>query len=321
MLLNREIDVAERMSTVPELNRALGLALSGELQRARHMVNDYIRDDPDSDVALFAQREMVGMIGATGELEQAVKLAAECSKKAIALWGMIDEKTIIIRNTEMYWTGKVGWQKKAETLADQLMADAQTALGRTDQLTFAVRNNSARIFEDGKTPERARKLYLELLADFDSSEDPVSDEALTTRHNYADYLMAQEEYQAAREVYQRLLLQITEVSGTRSEEALVVRHESAQLAMIVGDAESAKEQWQTLSQDCRKALGLSHQLTASVLNHLVAAHARDEEYQPVVKWLGLLIQALRDTIDPESLGELMRMKNRYGELATEARAD
>lgn len=321
MLLKQELEVAARMHTIPQINHAIGLAMAGELQRAGHMIDDYLKHSPDSDVALFAKRQMLGMMGEAGQLDEAARLARQCARTAASLWGSADMRTLIMRNTELYWTGQAGLQSQAERLAERLMVDGEVVLGRTNQLTYAIRNNSARIFEQGDNYERSRGLYLDLLADFDASDDPVSEEALTTRHNYAEYLVELQEYTEAMEVYQRLLLQIMEVWGTRSESALETRHEAAQVMLLAGSPEIAVEQWEALYADCRNALGLTHHLTAEVINHLVAVAAHEDDYRGAVKWLGLMLKSLGDCGSPELLRELSRMKNRYSELMREERAE
>lgn len=315
MRINREMNVATRLHNSAEMRRAARFADDGQIDRACRVVEDYLSTLNDPELEIFAERETVGWMGQLGHLDAASDLATALAVRAKRLWGD-DERTLVIRNTELFWAGKAGFSRKAEKLADALVKDAAHILAPADQLTCAIRNNAARIYEDGANSEKAGEIYRKLLSDYAKWGESASEEACVTRQNYANYLCDNQEYRDSLRTLQYQLLLITSRWGEQSSQAFETRHEIALVMLMSGDTAAAVEHWEAVHRDASNHLGWGDPLALEAAHYLLARAVVDDDSEAVTKWSDLLIRAVSDLDEPELRATLEWVKDSYAQGLT-----
>lgn len=313
MKMFRTMDVGEELRGIAAYQEAMMLAQMGEYAKAISLLDQHLGSSPDVEVELFIKRETAPWLISLGRVDEAVTRLDYCSSLAAKSWGVLDERTLIIRNSQMYWTGKVGLTRKALDLAEKLLADAWASLDPRDELLNAIRNNAARIIEVGPNPAEAGRIYRDLLADYERWGEEGSPAALSARHNYADYLRDRGDFDDSLKVFQRLLLIVTEMRGITAEETLNVRNEVALTTYLVGREQEAVRQWEALVADLERFLGLGDPLTVDVIGTLLAEAMEDERLKEAVGWADKLIEAYVEGCDPELTASLVRIRNQMAE--------
>lgn len=311
MKIYREMSIAGELAKIPALSKAESYARDGNYEGACAQVLRFLEDDPDPRLAPFAGRLTVEWMVQMGKIDQALERARECVAQGTALWGITDERTLVLRNTEMYWTGQAGHHRRARSQADQLVQDALAYLPDQDQLGYAIRNNAARIYETDSSPQRAMQTYRALLDDFESWGDQDGAAAFSTRHNYAQFLRDCGQFPEALRLLQHQLLLLTQLLGESSNEALYTRHEAAVVSLLAGDADTAVQQWEGLWRDCEQYLEPGHALTIEVLGSLLSHSIATNDRLAVVDWCNRLLQARSHRDEPELRRAIERLRNQY----------
>lgn len=318
-------ELSERLFAVPQYAQMLVLSQIGDEEGALHVAEAYLGGltgpgaakpgDPTMETELFMKRETLPWLMSQARVDEAVSRVDEVAGVAAKEWGFLDDRTLIMRNSQMFWLGKAGLTRRAEGLARGLMEDARLALSPRDPLRCAIRNNAARILEAGDTPEVAGEIYRDLLADFSAWGEDASEQALSTRHNFAEYLYDQGDYTGALEALQYQLLLLTERLGVSSEEALTLRHEAAGMTLSSGQVGEAIEMWEALYEDCQKFLPPDHSLTADVIGCLLAEAVERDNYQDGVLWCDRLIDIYGQASEPLITASLVRIRNQMVEAS------
>lgn len=307
MHVHRQMDVAARLEASPQMREALRLASTGQHERACRVVNGFVEEAADPELKIFARRETIAWLGRMGRPADAAQLAHRLAEKAEELWGD-DHRTLTLRNTEMYWAGKVGGGTRAEALADTLVSQAVRTLRPSDPLACAIRNNAARILEGSDQPGRAANLYRALLRDYARWGLSRSVGARATRHNYAVYLRKQEAFPEAIRTFQYQLLLVSGEDGPYSPEALATRQEIALVMFLADDVPGAIEQWDAVHSDARAHLGPNHPVAVESANYLLGCALALEDKEGTKRWSGVLLQTLRHSVNPKLRAALLQLR-------------
>lgn len=316
MHINREMNVAFRLGESVQMQQAIRLAFMGNYEHACRVVEDFLEEESDLEIKIFARRETVGWRAQMGHVDEAAELANSLAEQAEQLWG-VEERSLIIRNSEMYWAGKAGLDTQAERLANNLVVEVARTLRPDDELACAIRNNAARIFENGCTPERAGDIYRELLRDYSRWGLSKTTEALTTRHNYAVYLRKKEAFPESIRTFQYQLLLVSGEMGEYSEAALATRHEIALVMFLSDDIMAAREQWEAVYSDAADYLGPNHPLVLEAANYLLGCSLIQKDTAGIETWSNVLIEVVSDLQEPQLRAALVRLRNSATQNAAE----
>lgn len=317
MKLYRQMDTGTDLFSVPDFARASELAKQGDYESAAQVVDEYLQRPLPPEVELFLKRETVPWLITLRRVDEALERLDYCSERAIEYWGSIDERTLLLRNSQMYWTGKMGLSKRAMNLAEPLLADAELGLEESDDLRSAIRNNAARIYEFSPDGERADGMYTQLIDDYSTWGQEGTATAMSTRHNYADFLRDQGEYERSVHVFQQLLLVVTQMRGISAQETLAVRNDLAITTYLAEREDQAVSMWRALVEDTERFLGVTHPLVTEIAGNLLADSLERKQFEEATAWVDKLIEGYGESCDPQLTTGLLRIRNQITESSAE----
>lgn len=311
MRVYRDMQIAAIINRNMTIQQAHALAALGQFEKACQVVEKYVRECSVGQVSIFALRETVGWLAEMGKVEEAVEVASQCVFDATKLWGKRDERTLVVRSTELFRLGEAGLIDEAIKKIPSLIDDAKESLAEDDPLLCAIRNNSARIYDKVGNFEQAHTLYSQLLADYKRWDRAGDDTALATRRNYAQSLADCQKYEESVEQLREQIVLLTELDGKTSVDTLNCRYEAALVTNMSGQGKLAYEQWRALYDDCERFLEPSHSLTAEVVSVLLTDAVSRDIPGEVLKWTQKLIPIYQDLHEPQTLGALIGLHNEY----------
>ncbi len=281
----------------------------GPPERSLRVLTEYLERATDEDTTVLILREMAPWFVALGLADEAMERLDAAVQIAEEAWGRHDLRSLVVRNSQMYWAGQVGMSRRAQALAEDLVPDAREHLELGSKLRHAIRNNAARILELGPIPELADILYQELLDEIDDLGQEGQTMALTSRHNYGEYLRDVGEFERSTEVFQKLLLILTEYRGTSSFNTLAVRHELAVVTLLGGKRTQALDMWSVLLADVERFLEPGSQLELDILGTLISDALDMHDVPAAVRHLDRLLDIHRSEGELGMSQELAKMRN------------
>lgn len=309
--------VARQLDGVSAPREAQLLMKLGLPDQAAERLETWLKSNPDPELRPFLLRELVPIRMELGQIDEGLVLAGEAARLGVERWGATDPRSLILRNTQMYWLATVGQVEAALALCQPLLADADQHLGAWEPLRSAIRNNSARVFEQADRGSDARRLYRQLLADYSRWGLASSEPACSTRHNFARHLQDTGELAEALQVLQQQLAIVTELRGTASEESLLARHDVAEAHLYLDQRRTAIEQWELLLRDCRDHLEADHPLIAEILGILLTDAVDLDDPERAVFFCDQLIDLAEEGPEPSLTEALVRMRSRLAQTNAE----
>ncbi len=303
----------DRHEAMEEYFSVVELVEQSPPEKGLQLIDLHLSADPSPDVRVLLLRDTAPLLIGLGRPDEALRRLDRSVAESTALWGGADARTLLLRNSQMYWAGKTGMRRRAEALAEDLLADARRHLSRKEDLFCVIRNNVARILESGTTPEVADALYKELLEDLDAWGQQGRSFALSARHNYGEYLRDSGDLDGAIVVFQKLLLILTEFRGIASRDTLAVRNDLAAVHSLAGNREQAQNIWRALLTDINRFLDSGDPLEPEVLGSLLTEAVEAEDRSEAIAWADRLLEIYREIDEPALMAALVEMRGQIVE--------
>ncbi len=269
-----------------------------------------IKGEADPRSRVLMRKLLVDWYAALERDEDCLRIAREARGDARQSLGEIDELTLMVRNSLLYWMCCTGQGAEAVVQFPDLIRDIEDHVGPTEELAWAARMNSAMPLKAVGDLEGAEAVYRSLIADMERVLPSTDLMLLTARDNLAECLSAIEDYDASTSLYEDILAELRSFTGPEDARVLRVRDEIATNALLQGRDDRARELCTALVGDCRQSLGEMHRETISLRITLLALATEADDGRAMARWAGELLDHLPDEMKP-CARELQELRDRY----------
>lgn len=257
----------------------------------------------------FARRNKAEWLAELGKVDEAAALCARSAVEAAKHWGDLDERTMILRNSEVFWLIEAGDYGKAYQQAEVLLQDAQMVLSADSELTDAVRNNTGRAAAFVGLDERALELYQGLLADYEVRGQAELPPAIMTRSNLANLYEKLRQWRQAADLYGKQL-QIWRKRGEEGREnALWAKNSYAYCLMLAGETQRAETLWNELATELQANFGNSHPLLTEIWGVRTLNALDQDQPQVAFSYVEKLLEVYRQSGETKIVVSLVKLAN------------
>lgn len=318
MAILRAMERVEDPEFSERMNAALGTAAQGDIERAILLVDDLetqLRerlDDDDGDAVFMlwlARRNKANWLSELGRIDEAVEACASCVPLAVAAWGMLDERTLMIRNSMVFWMIETGGRREADRQAKALLADAEQVLAPDDVLLDAIRNNAGWAAAGAGRRGTAEDLLQELLAEYEDRGAGGDEAAMKTRNNLASFYENELEWEKAAKLHEKQAVMWRLRGPGSRENALWAENSHAYCMLLAGLKEEAAEIWTKVVEEAESFLGPDAPLVFEILGVRASIAISEGNREEALKYVERLQTLARQNGDGAMLQQLVRLAN------------
>lgn len=257
----------------------------------------------------FARRNKAEWLAELGKVDEAAALCARSAMEAVEQWGNLDERTMILRNSEIFWLIEAGDYGKAHQQAEALLQDAQMVLPADSELTDAVRNNTGRAATFVGRDERALELYRGLLADYEARGQTEQPPAIMTRSNLANLHEKLGEWREAADLHGKQLRIWRKLGEEGRENALWAKNSYAYCLMLAGETRSAETLWNELTAELQANFGDNHPLLTEIWGVRTLSALDQDQPQVALGYVEKLLEVYRHSGEAKIVVSLIKLAN------------
>lgn len=259
--------------------------------------------------AWFGRRNKSQWLADAGQLDEALEVAMETSQEAIAAWGSLDERVLLLRNCAIYWLLEAGQFALAWEQGRALLQDAQAVLAPEHHLHAVLENNVGRAALLSGESELGERMLTNLLDKYLLAGTENDLPAILTRGNLVSFLEKEKRWDEAADLYHQQARAWRTHGESEREAALWMETNESFCLLLMGEREKAANQWERILSETLYFFGEMHPLVSEILGIHVTMALAEGEHGQTLKHVNRLIEIAKQAGDKHNLYILQKIAN------------